>query len=105
MVTCLQAIRRGDWTQAGRKVEVEPTQDSDPHQKRAGLWWDEEWGVWRSEPLATRWDDEIQDWDCKSWGYTKKFGFEDPFGEESKEVMGVNDDGMVLDLIRWVLKE
>lgn len=105
MVTCLQAIRRGDWTQAGRKVEVEPTQDSDPHQKRAGLWWDGEWGVWRSEPLASRWDSEAGDWDCKSWGYTKKFGFEDPFGEESKEVMGVNDDGMVLDLIRWVLKE
>jgi hypothetical protein len=105
MVTCLQAIRRGDWTQAGRKVEVEPCQDSDPHQKRAGLWWDGEWEVWRSEPLATVWDDERGDWDCVSRGYEKKFGFEDPFGEESKEAMGVNDDGNVLDLIRWVLKE
>lgn len=105
MVTCLQAIRRGDWTQAGRKVDVEPLQDSDPREKRSGLWWDGEWGVWRSEPLESVWSDERDDWECVSKGYEKKFGYDGEIGEDAKEQWGVNDDGNVADLIRWVLKE
>lgn len=109
MVTALQAIRRGDWTQAGRKIDVEFSQDSNPWQKRSGLWWDGEWGVWRSEPLETVWDDAggggVGDWDCVSWGYEKRFGYDGELGEDSKEQWGVNDDGNVGDLIRWVLKE
>lgn len=105
MVTALQAIRRGAWDTAGRKVEPELKQSADPHQKRVGLWWDEEWGVWRSEPLLSQWDEEADDWDCVSRPYEKRFGFDDPFGEESREEFGVNDDGNVMDLTRWVLKE
>lgn len=105
MVTLLQAIRRGKWEEAGKKEEVWPEQSSDPYQKRAGLWRDEKWGVWRSEPLPAVWDVEADDWDCISCDYEKKFGIEDPFGDEAKERYGVNDDGYVMDQLRWVLKE
>lgn len=115
MVTALQAIRRGHWETAGTKIGHEGAdgrwvgaklqQSSDPSSKRSGRWWDGEWRVWRSEPLETVWDDGLDDWDCVSRPYVKSFGFDDPFGEESKEELGVNDDGNVQDLLRWVLKE
>jgi len=105
MVTCLQALRRGKWETAGKKVEVWPMQSSDPSQKREGLWWDGGWGVWRSEPHTAEWSLELDDWDCVSVPYQKRFGIDDPFGDEAKEEMGVNDDGYVMDQLRWVLKE
>lgn len=115
MVTALQAIRRGNWNSAGTKVGhrgedgrwvgARLQQSSDPSSKRSGRWWDEEWRVWRSEPLESVWDDARDGWDCVSRPYVKNFGFDDPFGEESKEELGVNDDGNVQDLLRWVLKE
>jgi hypothetical protein len=115
MVTALQALRRGNWGSAGVKVGHEGAdgkwvgaglkQSSDPSSKRSGRYWDGEWGVWRSEPQESVWDDGRDGWDCVSKPYVKTFGFEDPFGEESMEELGVNDDGNVQDLLRWVLKE
>lgn len=115
MVTALQALRRGAWHTAGVKVGhegadgrwvgAELKQSSDPSSKRAGRYWDGGWGVWRSEPLEAVWDDGLDDWDCVSYPYKKSFGFDDPFGEEAEGNMGVNDDGNVRDLVRWVLKE
>jgi hypothetical protein len=106
MVSCLQAIRRGKWDTAGRKAEANPAQSSDPYQKRDGLYWDRKWKVWRSEPPAARWSLELDDWDCVSHPYLKKFGFdEDPFSEQNKEAHGINDDGYVMELTSWVLKD
>lgn len=104
MVTCKQALARGAWETAGKNIPKPLTQDSDPHNKRTGVYWDSEREVWRSEYKWPEWDQEIEDYDCVSTPYVKRFGMEDPFSEESKEEYGVTEDGLVGDQMRWLLK-
>jgi hypothetical protein len=106
MTTALQALMRNDWSMAG-KVEtgVVLKQDSVPSSKRDGIRLYDYEGrqLWRSQPLyGIGWEGTKAIW-SKSAPYKESFGMDDPFSYESREVMGVQQDGNTLDLIRWVL--
>lgn len=107
MVSCIQALRRGKWHLAGYIDSGENTQRSNPHMKRKGVYYDAEYGVYRTEPIP-HWldvnDDGIEYQNCLSTPYEKKFGLEDPFSWESKEESGITPDGIMGDLISNALK-
>lgn len=96
MVSCLQALVRGKWDTAGNIRDVTLFHTSNPYRKREGVWWDREFGVWRSGVLMRRFDWEKGDWEgVVSMPYKKMFGIEDPFSDESREEFGVTEDGLV----------
>lgn len=100
MTTALQALRRNDWSQAGR-VELEPdplVQDSDPKEKRGYLYADTFDGrtIYRSCP---RHNTERE----PSYPYVKRFGMDDPWSLESTESFGVTPDGPVDHILAWIL--
>jgi DNA polymerase family B len=100
MVSCLQAIRRGKWWLAGHvDDEREMTQNANPYDKRIGAYAYNHNGriIWRSEPWTLPLDD------CRSKPYTKRFGMEDPWSLDRKELYGITPDGTVPDLISEVL--
>lgn len=51
-----------------------------------------------------QWDFEAMDWACISAPYEKRFGLDDPFSDESREEMGITEDGSVADMFRVLLK-
>jgi hypothetical protein len=100
MTTALQALRRNDWSQAGR-VELEPDeliQDSDPKEKRGYLYADTFDGrkIYRSCPRHNTQKDPSQP-------YVKRFGMDDPWSLESTESFGVTPDGPVDHILAWIL--
>lgn len=95
MTSALQSIIQNDWSHAGfvdndRKVLF----NSNPSMKRQtispfrGL---DGRVIWKSLP----WDLPIDDCVCKP--YEKKFGIEDPWGEENIDAFGINQEGLVAD--------
>lgn len=111
MVTALQALRRGKWTEAG-KVSAEPKpiiQDADPSGKRYQFYRDS-YGdrvIYRSRPHDLLGKDgngnpEWQSFDA-SYPYVKRFGMEDPYSDEFRQQFGENFDGNIADVLGWIL--
>jgi hypothetical protein len=98
MVSCLQAIRRGKWELAGYVSQTgRMVQNANPYDKRIGAWADTlEDGrtIWRSEP----WTFPAND--CESKPYQKRFGMDDPWSLERKEMFGITPDGTVPEIIQ-----
>jgi len=112
MITALQALRRGKWELAGRVTDQNTgkgvVQDSNPVNKREGVYRDEYQGrvVFRSKSYGgMQWNGETgqMEW-VQSYPYSKRFGDEDPWSEESKQQWGENPDGTVGDQFGWILK-
>lgn len=111
MTTALQAIRQGSWNHAGRVSNaVELTQDSNPSDKRIGLFSEvydgrtilrtkPHFGMVSSDDGAT-----IQLRPIPSNPYEKRFGMEDPFSEEYREQFGVTEDGAITNILAWIIK-
>jgi hypothetical protein len=108
MVTALQALRRNKWELAGTVTEgVIVTQDSNPSDKRTEVYRDIYDGrtVYRSEPhFGMEQDENLEMKWIPSHPYTKRFGMDDPWSQESQEQFGVTPDGSVVDMMTWVLK-
>lgn len=99
MTSCLQAIRRGDWSQAGEvKTDQDLHQNSNPSGKRIGAflaYLDDGRIVWRSIPRS--------DNEHNSKPYLKRFGMEDPWSDESLEMYGITPEGTIRDVIaEWL---
>lgn len=105
MVSVLQALQRKKWDLAGN-VETGKlsTQSSAHHQKRWGLWWDPEKGIYRSIP---RWSMGLlgDPNACpESRPYEKRFGIEDPWSDESQQALGITPDGSIMDIIHEMME-
>jgi hypothetical protein len=118
MVTALQALRRGKWGTAGRVVQgdspeaVPVVQDSDPSDKRQGVCYDicDGRSVWRSSPYSGMIQEEGEDGGFRevvveSCAYQKRFGMDDPWSDEHREQMGVTPDGVIVDVLTWMMRE
>lgn len=111
MVTCQQALQRGNWDAAGSVFQdVVRMQDSDPASKRVPRAYRDGRGLWRTgvkepELYYVKVGDEYQAFrDNSSVPYEKRFGMDDPFSDASKEAMGVSPDGNVSELYGYLLK-
>jgi hypothetical protein len=104
MVTALQALVRNNWETAGKNDPKEVLHNSNPYKKRKGCYWDDQYKVWRSDILDPIWNWEGEDWDCVSMEYKKMFGLDDPFSDETRESLGMTEDGSVGDVFRFLLK-
>lgn len=104
MTSLLQAMQRKDWSQAGKvKHDVTLHQDSKPNHKRMPKQiWDDDYQVYRTFPWKKPLDSKMR---IESVPYTKRFGIDDPFSDESREELGITDDGTVLDTISWALRK
>lgn len=104
MTSLLQALQRNDWNLAGVvKHDVELKQDSRPvHKRRPKQIWDSEFEVYRTLPWTKPFGSRMN---VDSTPYKKRFGMDDPFSDETKEELGVTDDGTVVDTISWVLRK
>lgn len=111
MVTALQALMRDDWSLAGHVEQPgkEVTQSANPYRKRTGIYYDPERSLYRSQ---ARWFGEGSGWHYKdgshsltvrSSPYTKRFGAEDPWSEESLSQWGIDYDGYVGDAYRFLV--
>lgn len=106
MVTCLQALRRGNWDLAGAVQENVPmVQRANPHDKRAYVTSTVEFGriLHRSWPHAYGQNYAVDGIGYESRPYTKRFGMDDPWSEESRESYGIDEDGYTSDLFRELL--
>jgi len=106
LTSCSQALARNDWETAGFVDQGTAVQSSDPHIKRTGVYWDND--CWRTEPwtpsLTIDYDEMTSHWEIESVPYEKRFGLEDPFSWESRELLGVSPDGNIGDLFSFALK-
>lgn len=107
MTTALQALRRNDWEDAGVVVtNPKPViQDSNPSAKRDGLYADMYDGrtVYRSYPHEGMvFENGGMEW-VPSHPYEKRFGMDDPWSDEAKQMFGVTEDGNVTDILAWIL--
>lgn len=103
LISALQALRRGKWELAGRNDPKELTHSSNPFRKRGVCWLDKVWKVWRTSIHRANWDHSKADWNCESQPYDKRFGIDDPFSDESKEMWGITEDGLMSDSFRALL--
>jgi hypothetical protein len=94
MVSCLQAIRRNDWSLAGSVSQNEPmTQNANPARKRVPVGiYDIERSIWRT-PL---WKEGA---DLESMPYLKRFGMDDPWSLENEDEF-INPDGPIMLLMK-----
>jgi hypothetical protein len=99
MITAVQALQRGKWELAGTLVP-DPTakQSSNPILKRESWYWDND-GNLRSRPPHNL--DPYE----PSHPYKKRFGVEDPYGQEHEEEIGITPDGFPSDLWKEALNE
>jgi hypothetical protein len=77
----------------------------DPSDKRDGMYVDEFQGrrVYRSRPhYGMSISAGRMEW-IPSTPYEKRFGMDDPWSDEYKAQLGENPDGMVADILSWVL--
>jgi len=95
MITAVQALQRNDWTLAGTLIP-EPTlvQSAEPYIKRTAEYMDDQ--LLRSRP---RKNDPYE----PSHPYEKRFGMDDPFGQENTEAAGISPDGLPATLVREAL--
>lgn len=95
LVSAKTALARGDWAEAGKtQTNLVAIQDSDPVDKREGVYFDKTKNRLRTRVLSVD-DDEIL-----SVPYDKKYGDEDPFSADSQERLGVTPDGNASDVAR-----
>lgn len=109
MVTALQALRRHKWELAGSVTGAETAvplrQSANPKEKRERLFRDVYQGrmVFRSNP---HYGMDLQNgrltW-IPSSPYEKRFGMDDPWSAEYQSQLGETPDGMIGDLLAWVL--
>jgi hypothetical protein len=105
IITALQALMRNRWELAGKNDPKTMYHSSNPYRKRDGIWFDGEYCVWRSGILRRPYDWTTGDYsNVQSYAYTKAFGMDDPFSDESREEFGVTEDGMVSDTFRFLLR-
>lgn len=101
MTTALQALQRNKWELAGRVQGLEDAkpveQNSDPFQKRMRLYRDEYRGrlIYRSMPHNFK--------AGPSEPYNKHFGMEDPWSDEYKQRLGETQEGLIMDVLAWIL--
>jgi hypothetical protein len=95
MVTATQALQWGRWEAAGT-VLPNPMgkQSSNPYSKRGNPGWED--GILRTSPKRN-------DPYTPSYPYEKRFGIEDPFSDESREMQGITPEGLSMNLIREAL--
>lgn len=106
MTTCLQAIRRGAWNTAGAVYTGRPvTQNSNPADKRSELYPTTHNGrhIYRSLPYAYGANAEPSIGIIESEPYRKRFGYDDPWSDETREDMGITFDGYVTDEMKEIL--
>lgn len=104
VVSATQALAWGKWELAGSVQDVESLQSSNPSSKRGLLYFDRVDGVWRTEVKVPEFDYERMAYDSESRPYEKRFGTEDPFSNESREALGITEDGTVSEVFRVLLK-
>lgn len=107
MTTALQALRQNDWNRAGQvSTTSELIQNSDPREKRTGIWFDGE--VLRSRPhfgMEVFDDGESLSYQpIPSHPYEKRFGMEDPFSDEYRQQHGITEDGDITQILAWLLR-
>ena len=89
------ALMRGDWSQAGEtQVNLMVVQDSDPSDKREGVYYDGSSNRLRTRPV------DIASAGICSVPYEKGYGTDDPFSQESREAFGIGWDGTISDAVR-----
>lgn len=91
IISCLQALQRGDWSLAAKTTngqECKLLKQSARWTNKRGreLFHDSEREIWRSHPIV-QWTDGI------TKPYEKRFGLEDPFSDESLAIAGITPDG------------
>jgi hypothetical protein len=85
MTSCLQALQKHAWEEAGRVQTKIVEQSSDPSDKRTAPYWIEEENFYRTRPRTVE--------DFKSTPYAKKFGLEDPYSDAYLDAtLGVTPD-------------
>jgi hypothetical protein len=95
LVSAKTALARGDWSQAGEtQTEITAIQDSDPSDKRKGVYYDVSTNRLRTYPV------DIPECEQISVPYDKRYGMDDPFSLESREQLGIAPDGTVGDQMR-----
>jgi len=95
MVSAVQALQRNNWASAGTLIpEPTATQSSNPVLKRCSWYWDDD--ILRSRPA-------VNNPYHPSTPYQKKFGMEDPWGQENQEENGITPDGLPGNLWREAL--
>jgi hypothetical protein len=95
LVSAKTALARGDWSGAGEtQAGMIAIQDSDPWEKREGVYYDSSHNRLRTYPVV------VDGGDIISVPYDKKYGDEDPFSLESQERMGITPDGTAGDQAR-----
>lgn len=89
------ALMRGDWSSAGETIiNMTVIQDSDPSDKREGVYYDSRTNRLRTRPV------DIPDKETVSIPYEKRYGMDDPFSQESREEFGITWDGVISDAIK-----
>jgi hypothetical protein len=89
------ALMRNDWSQAGQtQVDIMVIQDSDPSDKREGVYYDGAANRLRTKPV------DVPDGEIVSVPYEKRYGMDDPFSQESREEFGITWDGVMSDAVR-----
>lgn len=105
MISCLQAIRWGNWELAGKVLSnYESVQNGNPVEKRLGVWrmpLEDGRMVWRSVPWNLGKDGEI----ISSTPYAKRFGMEDPWSDEFQGREMLTRDGTVPEVIHDTIME
>lgn len=97
MVTATQALARGKWETAGTvSHDTAVTQSSNPSSKRQGWYFDGD--IIRSKPPKNFPFEP-------SHPYTKRFGLDDPWSDESTSRHGETPDGKVTDLWKEILSQ
>jgi hypothetical protein len=105
----LQAIRRGKWELAGYiENDKQVIEDSNPFDKRIGLFPCREHGrkppIYHSVPkMAVMWYDGERYTATRSVFYKKRFGMEDPWSLDRREMHGITPEGPVPEIIRNTL--
>jgi hypothetical protein len=94
MVTAIQALARNKWGMAGHISDNTPVkQSSNPSLKRHAYYYDGD--IIRSKPP--------KNFDGPSHSYTKRFGLEDPWSDETSGALGETQDGSAGDLWKEIL--
>lgn len=95
LTTARQALNNGKWTDAGKVCNNKAVnQASAPYDKRTGLWFDEQWGIFRSNVQKLK--------DPVSTPYDKKFGFDDPSSADSLNQFGTTMDELTSMHFRFI---
>ena len=96
MVSAKTALMRGSWDSAGETANnLIVLQDSDPSDKRDGVYFDEGKNRLRTVPV------EIDEDEIESLPYEKRYGLEDPFSLDTAEWTGINKDGSITNILQY----